>query len=266
VAALGYVIWVYFGEFIQCKQPNVYESTQKYSLEEDDPDNDLANLFPVISFLDYSQPRPWPMAIPAIPFSDITCNFRVQFGHATSSAWLRLPATPIPVNGDCNAKFREMYKKKTGKDDETLSKTRYLICPDTDKLPLVGDGTDCLGSGPCSYYTFTIFKHFGPTDHCNPINLEETIVSMSYINPKLTVNNFHDPWTYEIDTEWSVLSQYQFQIMSIDHFYTTLETDARRFGIRSLSHTNKKLMRNPVLRIDKSPNPSYGQIPYLVLV
>jgi hypothetical protein len=266
VAALGYVIWVYFGEFIQCKQPNVYESTQKYSLEEDDPDNDLSNLFPVISFLDYSQPRPWPMAIPAIPFSDITCNFRVQFGHATSSAWLRLPATPIPVNGDCNAKFREMYKKKTGKDDETLSKTRYLICPDTDKLPLVGDGTDCLGSGPCSYYTFTIFKHFGPTDHCNPINLEETIVSMSYINPKLTVNNFHDPWTYEIDTEWSVLSQYQFQIMSIDHFYTTLETDARRFGIRSLSHTNKKLMRNPVLRIDKSPNPSYGQIPYLVLV
>jgi hypothetical protein len=115
---------VYFVEFVQCAQPNAYESTKKYSLENDDPDNDLANLFPVISFLDYSRPRPWPMALPAVPFSDITCHFGVEFVHATSSAWDRLPTTPIPLNGDCNAKFREMYKKKTDKDDETLSETR----------------------------------------------------------------------------------------------------------------------------------------------
>jgi hypothetical protein len=257
---------VYFGEFIKCAEPNVYQSTKKYSINEDDLDNDLLNLFPVISFLDYSQPRPWPKALPAVLFSDITCHFGVEFGHATSDAWLRLPLTPIPLNGDCNAKFRQMYKKKTGKDDEILSETRHLICPDTDKLPLVGGGTDCTGKGPCSYYTFSIFKHFGPTDHCNPINLAESIISISFINPKLTVNDFHDPWSYEIDTEWSILSHKQTQIMSIDHFYTTLETDARRFGLKSNSHTEKKLMRNPVVRVDKSPYPSHGMIPYLVLV
>jgi hypothetical protein len=130
----------------------------------------------------------------------------------------------------------------------------------------VGDGIDCTGSGPCSYYTFTIFKHFGPTDHCNPINLEETMVTISYIIPKLTVNDFHDPWSYEIDTEWSFLSQNQTQKMCIDHFYTTLETDSRRFGLKSHPHTEKKLMRNPVLRIDKSPWPSHGNMPYLALV
>jgi hypothetical protein len=151
-----------------------------------------------------------------------------------------------------------MYKKKTGKEDETLSKTQYLIYPDTDKLPLVGDGIECPGGGPCSFYKFSIFEHFGPTAHCNPINFDMTMVSISYINPKLTVDNFDDPWSYEIDTEWTMLSQSQSQIMSIDHFYTTLETDARRFGLKSLSNTEKKLMRNAVVRVDKSPYASHS--------
>jgi hypothetical protein len=266
VAALGYVIWVYFGEFIQCKQPNVYESTGNDSLEGDDPDNNLANLFPVISFLDYSQPRPWPMALPAVPFSDITCHFAVEFGHATSSAYEATVPTPIPINGDCNEKFKEMYKKKTGKDDETLSKNQYLICPDTNKLPLLGDGTDCHGSGPCSHYRFIIHKHFKSTAHCNPVNVDMIIVNISYISPKLRVNNFDNPWSYEIDTESTTLSQTQTNMMVINHFYTTLETVARRFGLNSLSNTEKKLTRNPVVRVDKSPYLSHGYFPYLVLV
>jgi hypothetical protein len=206
LVVLGYISWVYFGEFIQCAQPNVYQSTTNDLFMKDDPDNDLANLFPVISFLDYSQPRPWPKGLPAVPFADIACNFRVEFGHATSSHWLNLPPTPIPLNEDCNAKFREMYKKKTGRDDETLSKTRYLFCPDTTKLPLVGDGTECQVGGPCSYYSFKIHKHLGQTAHCNPINVENAVVSISYINPKLTVDDFHNPWSYQIDTEWTSLS------------------------------------------------------------
>jgi hypothetical protein len=254
---------MYFGEFVKCDEPNVYESTKKYLLEADDPNNNLSNLFPVISFLDYSQPRPWPKGLPAVPFSDITCHFAVKFGHATASGWLSLPVTPIPLNGDCNAKFREMYKKKTGKDDETLSKTGYLICPDTTKLPLVGDNTDCKGDGPCSYYSLRIYNHFGSTAHCNPINYERIVVSISYINPILSVDDYHYPWSYEIDTEWTTLSQTQSQILVINHFYTTLETDARRFGLRSLSNTEKKLMRNPVVRIDKSPYLSLPEYPYL---
>jgi hypothetical protein len=197
---------MYFSEFINCDHPNVYESSVHDSFKEDDPDNDLANLFPVISFLDYSQPRPWPKGLPAIPFSDITCHFKVEFGLATDSAYNANPLSPIPLNGDCNSKFREMYKKITGKDNETFSQKRYLICPDTDKLPLVGNGVDCGGEGPCSYYGFTLYKHFGPTDHCNPIDFDSVAVSISYINPKLTVDNFHNPWSYDIDTEWTSFS------------------------------------------------------------
>jgi hypothetical protein len=213
----------------------------------------LANLFPVISFLDYSQPRPWPKGLPAVPFSDITCHFDLKFGHATSSAWLSLAVTPIPLNPDCNAKFSEMYKKKTGKDDETLSKTHYLICPDTVKLPLVGDGIECQGSGPCSYYSLGIYKRQESTAHCNPINYARIVVYISYINPKLEVDDFHNPWSYEIDSEWSLLSGGQHQIMVINHFYTTLETDARHAGLWSLSTTQKKLMRNTVVRMDNCP-------------
>jgi hypothetical protein len=174
--------------------------------KENDPDNDLATLFPVISFLDYSRPKPWPKGLPAVPFSDITCNFGVVFGHATSSIWLTEPINPIPLNGDCNAKFREMYKKKTGKDDETFSKTHYLVCPDTSNLPLVGNGVDCEHSGPCSYYNFMIYKHHKSTAHCNPINPDRIFVYITYINPKITVNDFHNPWSYGIESEWTTLS------------------------------------------------------------
>jgi hypothetical protein len=170
VVVLVFLFWVYFGEFVQCAQPNVYEISGNDLLEENDPDNNLAALFPVFSFLDYSRPRPWPKGLPAVPFSDITCHFGVKFGLNTANSWLLSPVTQIPLNGDCNSKFKEMYKTKTGKEDEIFSKTRYLICPDTTKLPLVGDGTDCQGSGPCSYYSFMIYKHFGSTAHCNPIN------------------------------------------------------------------------------------------------
>jgi hypothetical protein len=124
VAVLGYIIWLYFGEWILCKKPSVYESTTNYPILGDDPDNDLATLFPVISFLDYSHPKPWPNGLPAVPFSDITCHFRVEFAHATTGQWLYIPGVSIPINGDCNAKFREMYKKKTGKDDEDFTKGR----------------------------------------------------------------------------------------------------------------------------------------------
>ena len=90
-----------------CAKPNVFESSSKDLLKEGDPDNDLANLFPTISFVDYSQPRPWPREFPSVPFSDITCHFRVHFGQEVNNAWLWLPETPIPLNGDCNAKFNE---------------------------------------------------------------------------------------------------------------------------------------------------------------
>ncbi len=249
----GFIIWMYFGEFVQCAQPHVYETSTDDVLKENDPDNYLANLFPVISFLDYSQKRPWPQGLPSVPFSDITCHFGVEFSHAISSAWLGDPSTPIPLNRDCNAKFREMYKKKTGKDDETLSKTHYLICPDTARLPLVGDGTDCQGSGQCSYYTFTMNKRLGPTTHCNPIDYDRIVVHTSYINPKLTVDDFHNPWSYQLETAWTSFSPRRSQIMVIPHFYTILETDARSFGFRSGSNMEKKLVRNPVVRKDKSP-------------
>ena len=178
--------------------------------------------------------------------------------------WLAFsPKNSDSIERRLQCKIKEMYKKKTGKDDDYLSKTQYLICPDTTKLPLVGDGTDCRDSGPCSYYTFTIYKHFGPTAHCNPIDFDKIIVSISYINPKLTVDDFHIPWSYEIDTEATTLSQTQSQIMVINHFYTTLETDARSFGFRSGSNMMKKLTRDPLVRIDKSPYLSHGYIPYL---
>jgi hypothetical protein len=51
--------------------------------------------------------------------------------------------------------------------------------------------------------------------------------------------------------------------MVINHFFTTLETDARSFGLRSPSKVEKKLTRNPVARKDKSPFLSHGFHPYL---
>ena len=254
---------MYFGEFFECAHPNAYESITNDLLKEDDPDNDLGTLFPVISFLDYSQPMPWPKGLPAVPFSDITCNFRVEFGRATSSAWHNLPATPIPLNGDCNAKFEELYKKKTGKDDETFSKSRYLICPDTTKLPLMGDGIDCNGSGPCIFYTFKIHKHRGSTAHCNRIDQKKMFFSIGYIDPKLTVDDFHNPWGYRIDTLSSRFSPTKSKLMVIDHFYTTLETDAQSFGLRAPSKIEKKLVVNLVPRKDESHFARHGHLPYL---
>jgi hypothetical protein len=77
------------------------------------------------------------------------------------------------------------------------------------------------------------------------------------------VDDFHDPWSYEIETEWSILSENQTQIMVIDHFFTTLETDARSFGLSSPSKIDKKLTRSPLARVDKSPYGSHGFHPYL---
>jgi hypothetical protein len=108
-----------------------------------DPDADLKNLFLAFSFHDYDRPKPWPMGLPAVPYSDIVCHFGLVFIHATSNAWLGDHGTPIPLNGDCNAKFKEHYKKKTGRDDDDWSKTQYLICPDTENLPLTGMGLQC---------------------------------------------------------------------------------------------------------------------------
>jgi hypothetical protein len=253
VAVLGYIIWLYFGEFLQCKKPSVYESTTNYPILGDDPDNDLATLFPVISFLDYSLPTPWPNGLPAVPFSDITCRFRVEFAHATTGQWLFISGDPIPINKDCNAKFREMYKKKTGRDDDTISKTHYLICPDTDKLPLAGDGSECLGSAPCSYYSFQILKKSTSTAHCSPLSMDTLIVNINYINPKLTVDDFDNPWSYGIDGEWTNLSQTETQVMKIGHFYTELKTDAYSFGLTEAENVEKNLFRNPQARIDKGP-------------
>jgi hypothetical protein len=264
--AIGYVTWMYFTEFIQCAHPNVYETTTNDLLVENDPDNDLAALFPVFSFLDYSQPRPWPKELPAVPFSDITCHFGVGFGQATSNVWLSLPQTPISLNGDCNEKFKEMYKKITGKEDETLSKTQYLICPDTAKLPLVGDGLECQGNSPCSYYSLSIYKHFRPTDHCNPIDYERIVVHISYINPKLTLNDFHNPWSYQMETQWTSISPRHSQIMVIPHFFTILETDARSFGLGSPPTIEKKLVRNRIVHTENFRFNSDGWNLYLSVV
>jgi hypothetical protein len=226
----------------------------------------LAALFPVISFLDYSLPAPWPTLLPKVPFSDILCNFRVKFGHSTTNQWLLRNSTEIPLNGNCNAKFREIYKKKTGKDDETLSKTRYLICPDTNKLPLAGEGTDCKGTGPCSYYGLSIYKQSNSTAHCNPLYIDALVVTINYISPKLTVDDFDNPWSYGITDDWNNLSQSDTQILKISHFYTTLETDARSFGLGEGNKIEKKLVQNPVSRTNKAPYQDTDYHPYLYVL
>ena len=97
-----------------------------------------------------------------------------------------------------------------------------------------------------------ISKQLGPTAHCNPIDPNRMFVQISYINPKLTVDDFHNPWSYQIDTESMFFSQTQTQYMIINHFFTSLETNARRFGLKSNSNMEKKLVRNPVVRVDTS--------------
>jgi hypothetical protein len=208
----------------------------------DDPDNDLAILLPVISFLTWSRTH---RGMESVPFSDITCNFGVKFALITYSQLSNnpTPPTPIPINGDCNAKFREMYKKKTGKDDETLSETCYLICPDTDKLPLAGEGKKCLGSETCKYYSFTIEND--PTTPCETLYPASITVVINYINPKLTVDDFDNPWSYEIIQEWTNFSDKIYQINKIGHYYIALETNARAFGLTEGTTVEKILTAVP---------------------
>jgi hypothetical protein len=181
VLVLGFVIFSYFREFITCSQPNVYESTSHSSFQKSDPDNDMTAIFSVFSFLDYSMAQPWPKGLPAVPFSDISCHFTLEFTHSTVNSWLGTTGTQIPINGACNAKFKEFYKQKTGKTDETLTEHHYLICPDTDKLPLVGDGENCGDTLGCSYYNFQIIPKTGSTTHCNPVSYANLLVNISYI-------------------------------------------------------------------------------------
>jgi hypothetical protein len=54
--------------------------------------------------------------------------------------------------------------------------------------------------------------------------------------------------------------------MVIGHFFTTLETDAHSFGLRSPSKVEKKLTRNPVEQKDKSIFLSHGFYPYLWII
>jgi hypothetical protein len=181
VLVLGFIIYSYFGEFISCTHPNVFESNSHASFQKSDPDNDLTAVFPVFSFLDYSRAKPWPKRLPAVPFSDITCHFTVEFTHNTVNSWLNTPGAKIPMNGDCNAKFKEIYKQKTGRTDETLTEQHYLTCPDTDKLPLIGDGENCNDTSGCSYYDFKILPKSGSTAHCNPVSYPNLVISLSYI-------------------------------------------------------------------------------------
>jgi hypothetical protein len=51
--------------------------------------------------------------------------------------------------------------------------------------------------------------------------------------------------------------------MIISHFYTTLETDARNFGFSSRSKTEKKLVPNPVARVNKGNFLDNDNWPYL---
>jgi hypothetical protein len=111
-----------------------------------------------------------------------------------------------------------------------------------------------------------IYKHFKSTAHCNPINYDSLILFISYINPKLTVGDFKNPWSYGIESEWTSFSQTQSQMMIINHFYTTLETDARSFGFSPRSHTEKKLVHNPVARKNKTAFLSHGKNPYIRLL
>jgi hypothetical protein len=78
-------------------------------------------------------------------------------------------------------------------------------------------------------------------------------MSVSWLNPSLTVDNFDNPWSYAIETETATLSIVQSQIIIMKHYFTSLETDARGFGIMSGSKSEKKLMRDKYVRVDSSP-------------
>jgi hypothetical protein len=140
---LGIIIWVYFSEFVMCKSPSVFETQSHGPIEPNDPDNDLMTLFPVFSFVDHSRAKPWSKKLPTVPWADVTCHFVLQFAHQTKDANDLPTGSPIPLMGDCNAKFKEMYKSQTGIDDENLTSQVDVVCPDTTKLPMTGEGYDC---------------------------------------------------------------------------------------------------------------------------
>ena len=83
-------------------------------------------------------------------------------------------------------------------------------------------------------------------------------MSVSWLNPSLTVDDFQNPWSYSIKAETATISKVQSQIIIMKHYFTSLETDARGFGIMSGAKYEKTLMRNKYVRVDSSP---YQDIP-----
>jgi hypothetical protein len=67
------------------------------------------------------------------------------------------------------------------------------------------------------------------------------MVVINYINPKLTVDDFDNLWTYEIIQEWNNFSDKIYQINKIVHHYIALETNARSFGLTEGTTLEKKL-------------------------
>ena len=258
---LGFIIWVYFSEFFMCQSPSVFESPSHGPLEPNDPDNDLMAVFPVFSFVDYSRPEPWPKKLPTVPWADVTCHFVLEFAHQTISANKFPTGTPIPLKGDCNAKFKEMYKSHTGIDDETLTSRVDVVCPDTTKLPMTGEGEDCQSDVACSYYTFKMWAQPGSTAHCNAIDKTQFGVNLSQFSHKVSVDDFGNPWGMRVSTEPTVISQTQSQLIDVGWFYTKLQTEARQFGIGGQPVESKKLTQNVLIKVKKLPyHPNVGYI------
>jgi hypothetical protein len=66
------------------------------------------------------------------------------------------------------------------------------------------------------------------------------------------VDDFENPWDYEVATEALVFSASETQVLLYKHSYTMLTTEAHNFGLFPSETTNKKLTRAPIGRIDKS--------------
>jgi hypothetical protein len=88
-------------------------------------------------------------------------------------------------------------------------------------------------------------------------------MSVSWLNPRLTVDDFKSPWSYAIETETATISKKQSQFIIMKHSYTSLETDARGFGIMSNLKLEKKLTREKDVRVDRSPYQNVPFHPYL---
>jgi hypothetical protein len=59
------------------------------------------------------------------------------------------------------------------------------------------------------------------------------------------VDNFDNPWSYEIIEERNKFEKYMAQTYKIGHHYTELETNARSFGLTEGTTVEKKLTANP---------------------